>query len=190
MKGFAVSIRFFRLAASSMGLAAATTGILLTLSSANVEAGSAKKASPVATKKADDGGSLEDEFDSTATVDLYKPELKKSHRPIAELRTLLAKDDKNTDVRIELAEALQDQKDYTGMVEVLRPAADHLPRRGMLLLAHAYGGQSDGLNEIRILELVIAQNPKDYYSQTLTGEAYARAKKHDDAVERFSEAKK
>lgn len=108
----------------------------------------------------------------------------------AELRNRIAKNDKDIPTRIELAELCQKKKDYTCMVEALRTASDNLPRKGMLLLASGYRGQKNYLNEVRVLELLLAQNRKDYYVQNAVGEAYVSLGKNEEAVGKFQETRK
>lgn len=108
----------------------------------------------------------------------------------AELRSNISKNEKDINSRIKLAELFQKKKDYAGMLEALRPASDNLPRRGMLLLAEAYKGQKSYLNLVRVLELLLAQNRKDYYVQNAVGEAYVLNGKTEEAIEKFQEARK
>lgn len=107
-----------------------------------------------------------------------------------ELRARISKNDKDVQARILLAELFQKKKDYAGMMEALRPASDTLPRKGMLLLATAYRGQKSYLNEVRVLELLLAQNRKDYYLQNAVGEAYVSLGKNEEAIDKFQEARK
>jgi tetratricopeptide (TPR) repeat protein len=110
--------------------------------------------------------------------------------PEAELRARIAKNEKDLQARIQLAEILKRKNDFDGMHAILRPASDNLPRKGMLLLAEAYRGKKDFLNEVRVLELLLAQNPKDYYVQNAVGEAYISVNRPDDAVVKFQESRK
>lgn len=108
----------------------------------------------------------------------------------AELRSRIAKNAKDIEARIKLAELFQKKKDYAGMLEALRPASDNLPRKGMLLLAAAYRGQKNHLNEVRVLELLLAQNRKDYYVQNAVGEGYVSLGKNEEAIDKFQETRK
>jgi tetratricopeptide (TPR) repeat protein len=108
----------------------------------------------------------------------------------AELRNRIAKNDKDIQSRIKLAELFQKKKDFDGMVGTLRPASDNLPRKGMLLLAAGYRGQKNHLNEVRVLELLLAQNRKDYYVMNAVGEAYISLGKNEEAIEKFQETRK
>ncbi len=112
-----------------------------------------------------------------------------SLRSVEVLRGLIAKNDKDVNARIELAEVYEKQKNYTGMIDTLRPNIEKLNRNGFLLLARGYSGKADYLNEVRSLELLLAQNDKDYYVQNLAGEAYVRLGKSDDAIEHFNNAR-
>lgn len=92
--------------------------------------------------------------------------------------------------RIDLAQSQIDRKLYDEAVNTLKPVIDLLPRSGLLLLAKAYAGKKDYLNEIKTLELCIAKNPKDYVVRTAYGHALLRQKgRVDDALKAFQEAR-
>lgn len=92
--------------------------------------------------------------------------------------------------RIDLAQSQLDRRLYDEAISILRPMNDVLPRSGLLLLAKAYAGKRDSLSEIKTLELCIAKNPKDYIAQTAYGNALARAKRIEDAIAAYQEARK
>lgn len=100
-------------------------------------------------------------------------------------------DDKISDAMkatLDQAEALEKAKDFAGVVKLLRPSFESLPRRGLLMISRAYKALNDAPNEVRALESVTAKNPKDYVAQTQLGEAYLRAKRFDDAGHAFQAA--
>lgn len=108
----------------------------------------------------------------------------------SQLRAAIARNEKDIPSRVKLAEILKKKKDFDGMVGVLRPQNENLDRRGMLLLAEGYKGKKDYLNQVRVLELLLAQNRKDYYVQNAVGDAYVLNGKTDEAVEKFQESRK
>ncbi len=87
------------------------------------------------------------------------------------------------------AEALEKLKDYAGVIRILKPLLDTIPRKGLLQIARAYRSINDSVNEIHALELVIAKNPKDYVAQTELGNAYFKAKRYEDAGTAFQTAR-
>lgn len=78
----------------------------------------------------------------------------------------------------------------TEAVELLKPFNDRLPRKGLIVLARAYGKKNDPISQLRTLELSLAKNPNDYVIQTMLGEAHSRAKRAEESVAAFMEAKK
>lgn len=113
----------------------------------------------------------------------------KAKLSIPELEKKIALNSKDFGSRIQLAEIYQERKSYDKMVETLRPASDTIGRRGLLLLASAYEGKKDHLNQIRVLENLLMQNDKDYYVHFKLGSAYAATKRHEDAALSFKTAK-
>lgn len=98
--------------------------------------------------------------------------------------------DRNVEEHIDLARSQVERKLYNEAVTTLKPLNDVLPRSGLLLLAQAYAGKKDFLNELRTLELCIAKNPKDYVVKTKYGKALLRQKgRVDDALAAFQEAR-
>ena len=71
----------------------------------------------------------------------------------------------------------------------LKPVAAELPRQGLLILAKAYRQQKNYLDEIRVLEVALGMNTKDYYVQTLLGEAYFSNRNYEKAAENFASSK-
>jgi tetratricopeptide (TPR) repeat protein len=87
------------------------------------------------------------------------------------------------------AEDLLKKNQFDEVIALLKPLVDTLPRKGLLSLAKAYSGKKDHLNEIKTLDLALAKNARDYVVMTRLGEAYSKAKKSDEAIEKFIEAK-
>jgi tetratricopeptide (TPR) repeat protein len=84
---------------------------------------------------------------------------------------------------------LMKQSKFDEVISSLKPMAESLPRKGLLTLARAYAAKKDHSNEIRTLDLALVKNARDYVVMTRLGEAYAKAKKSDEAIEKFLEAK-
>jgi tetratricopeptide (TPR) repeat protein len=93
------------------------------------------------------------------------------------------------EAKIEEAQKHLEVKRFDAAIQILIPVNDVLPRSGLLVLARAYAGKVDTLNEIRTLELCVAKNPKDYVVKNEYGKALARAKRVEDALIAFQEAK-
>jgi tetratricopeptide (TPR) repeat protein len=93
------------------------------------------------------------------------------------------------DAKIEQAQKMFDAKNYDGVVNLLRPINDVMPRGGLLLLARAYSMKNDTLDEIRTLELCLAKNPKDYVVKTVYGQALIKIKRVEDGLTAFQEAR-
>ncbi len=87
------------------------------------------------------------------------------------------------------ADALEKAKDFNGVIKLLKPSLETLPRKDLLQIARAYKAVGDFTNEAHALELVVAKNPKDYVSQTLLGNAYLEAKRYDVAGTSFQAAR-
>jgi tetratricopeptide (TPR) repeat protein len=94
-------------------------------------------------------------------------------------------------VKLLLAAADIHEKDrnYAAVISTLKPKIAQLPRSGLLQLGRAYAQTNDALGEIHVLELVTAQNSKDYVAQTLLGNAYLKVKRYDDAATAFGTAR-
>jgi tetratricopeptide (TPR) repeat protein len=90
----------------------------------------------------------------------------------------------------ELARDLEKKKDWPKVIEALKPVSESLPLAGLLLLARAYRNTKDAINEVRVLELCTAKDPKNVQTRILLGEAYAAAKRSEDAIATFQEARK
>jgi tetratricopeptide (TPR) repeat protein len=93
------------------------------------------------------------------------------------------------DIKIEQTQRLYDAKKYKEAAEVLKPFNDRLPRAGLLLMARIYSAMGDSLSEIRMLELCLAKNPKDYVVKTVFGQTLIRIKRIEDGVVAFQEAR-
>ncbi len=108
---------------------------------------------------------------------------------LGELKKRIAQNPKDFTSRVQLSEIYFKQKDYDKMIDTLRVSSDSLGRRGLLLLAYAYDGKKNYLNEIRVLENLLIQNDKDYYIQFKLGEAYSKIKKREEAITNFRSSK-
>jgi tetratricopeptide (TPR) repeat protein len=93
------------------------------------------------------------------------------------------------EVKIEEAKRQLVLKKFDVVIQTLLPINDVLPRSGLLILAHAYAGKVDTLNEIRTLELCVNKNPKDYVVKNEYGKALVRAKRVEDALVAFQESR-
>lgn len=91
--------------------------------------------------------------------------------------------------KVEQAQKLYQTKNYSKVIEILRPIAHELPRNASLILARSYEAQKNYLEEIRILEAIVGENENDYSAQVLIGEANMNLKKYDLAVEHLTSAK-
>lgn len=105
------------------------------------------------------------------------------------LRVKIGKRPADAKLRIELGKLFEKKQDHVGVIETLKPLSDTLPRQGLLMLARAYGKSGDTMSEARTLELCLAKSPKDYYVQTALGEAYSRAKRREEAIASFMQAR-
>lgn len=108
---------------------------------------------------------------------------------IAELRTKIARDDTDQKSRLRLAEYYEGANMPEKMIEVLRPAATTLQRKGMLMLARAYRMMKDHKEEIRALEILRSQRESDYFVHYALGVAYSQFGNRAAAVERLLTAK-
>ncbi len=93
------------------------------------------------------------------------------------------------DAKIEQAQRLYDAKKYKEAIDLLKPYNDRLPRAGLLLMARSYSATNDSLSEIRMLELCLAKNPKDYVVKTVFGQTLIRIKRVEDGIVAFQEAR-
>jgi tetratricopeptide (TPR) repeat protein len=75
------------------------------------------------------------------------------------------------------------------VISNLKPIAAELPRKGLLILAKAYHQQKSYLDETRVLEVALGMNTKDYYVQTLLGEAYFSNRNYEKAADNFASAR-
>jgi tetratricopeptide (TPR) repeat protein len=91
--------------------------------------------------------------------------------------------------RMDLAQQQIEKRQFDGAIANLRPLNDVMPRRGLLLLAKAYAGKNDLLGEISALNLCIAKNPKDYVVYVAYGHALIRAKRVEEGLTAFQEAR-
>jgi tetratricopeptide (TPR) repeat protein len=95
----------------------------------------------------------------------------------------------NLTAKIKEASKLEAKRDHSGVTKLLRPEIDELPREGLLILARAYEQMSDPAMRIRVLELCLAKNPQDHIVQTQLGYAYNQAKRWDESMTAFMNAK-
>jgi tetratricopeptide (TPR) repeat protein len=86
-------------------------------------------------------------------------------------------------------QALVSQGKFDEAIALLKPNSDVLQRKGLLVLARAYAGKKDALNEVRTMELCSAKNPQDYYVLTALGDALSRAKRSEEAIAKFRESR-
>ena len=91
--------------------------------------------------------------------------------------------------RMKVALAYDRKKAYRDVVETLKPINDKLGRQGLLLLAKAYGGSGDHVNEMRTLELILAKNARDYVVKTQLANVQSAQKKSEDAIANYTEAR-
>jgi tetratricopeptide (TPR) repeat protein len=110
----------------------------------------------------------------------------KDSTKIESLKLTLARNPKDLKTRLDLAQLYQQHAEYDKMIELLRPVSDTLPRYGLLLLARAFQGQKDSLNEVRVLQMTTAQNEKDYFAENALGEAYEHLGKAEEAMDHFA----
>lgn len=115
--------------------------------------------------------------------------LNTSEARIQKLKARLEKKSSDHTARLELAEIYEKKGDAAAILGLLKPVTDTLPRRGLLLLARAFAKQADTLNEVRTLELCLAKNAQDYVVQTALGDSYLRAKRFEEAVASYREAR-
>jgi tetratricopeptide (TPR) repeat protein len=126
---------------------------------------------------------------------------------IEKLRAVVKENPKNFKSRIELADELAkgfpkpkpgekqlieryDIQRATEVITLLKPYNDRLPRKGLIILARGYAQNRDPINELRTLELCLAKNPNDYVVQTMLGDSYGHARRSEEAVASYLEAKK
>ncbi len=91
--------------------------------------------------------------------------------------------------KINQANALLKANKSLEAVNLLKPLAADLPRHGLLALSKAYHAQKNYLDETRVLETILGQNDKDYYTQNLLGECYLANHDLEKAADNFSAAK-
>ncbi len=137
---------------------------------------------------------LADEVALSARNPETKPKRKKGaalpESKIAELRTRIARDEKDIKTRLKLAEHYEAEQQPGKMVELLRPVAADLSRKGLLLLARAYQLQKDYKEEIRVLEILRARKEKDYHVQYSLGVAYSNFGDRASAIDRLEESRR
>jgi tetratricopeptide (TPR) repeat protein len=101
----------------------------------------------------------------------------------------LAADPKNMQTRVELAVALERNKDYQGAITTLASYKDKLGRTGLIVLARAYGKSGMLVEDVTTLELANARILKDAQLQMLLGQAISRAGRKEAAIEMLYKAK-
>ena len=159
-------------------------GIILTL--AHTRAATA----PDADLKSDLELELELEGDDSPQIETKaKGKVHKKAKTPATRSTASQEPDARVQEKMDLAQSQIGRKLFDEAVNTLRPLNDVLPRSGLLLLAKAYAGKNDHLNELRTLELCIAKNPKDYVVKTTYGHALVRSKRLEDALVAFQDAR-
>jgi tetratricopeptide (TPR) repeat protein len=107
--------------------------------------------------------------------------------PVKALSTALKPQEMAT--RINKASASLKVGKALDVISNLKPVAAELPRKGLLILAKAYHQQKNYLDETRTLEVTLGMNPKDYYVQSLLGEAYFSNRNYEKAIENFASAR-
>lgn len=85
--------------------------------------------------------------------------------------------------------ALVHAKKFDDAIQLLFPMSDRLSRSGLISLARAYAGKNETLNELKTLQLAVRKNPKDYHLLTLQGESLARAKRSEESIASYQEAR-
>jgi len=110
-------------------------------------------------------------------------------RKIQQLRQIISRDEKNLSARIQLAEHFESRRDADSMIEVLRPAVARLNRTGFLALARAYRMKKDFKEEIRTLEILHSQFPKDHIVLNYLADAYVSYAKYEDGLNRYLDSK-
>jgi tetratricopeptide (TPR) repeat protein len=92
----------------------------------------------------------------------------------------------------QIAKAEENEKlgKFSEGVEILKPVAEKLTRRGLVLLARLYEKSGNPVAQLSTLELCLSTNPKDYVVQTMIGDALVKANRIDDAVAAYNEARK
>ncbi|MCM2282872.1 MAG: hypothetical protein NDI61_13615, partial [Bdellovibrionaceae bacterium] len=119
-----------------------------------------------------------------------KKQARLSDEKVASLRSKIARLEGDMKSRMRLAEHFEVEGQPDKMIEVLRPVAADLPRKGMLALARGYRMKKDHKEEIRVLEILRAQKDKDYFVHYHLGAAYSSFGDRSTAIERFENALK
>ena len=107
----------------------------------------------------------------------------------ASLRARINRKSSDIDARIKLSVILEKKHNWNEVIEFLQSFISQLPRPSLLILAKAYEMKSDNLNEMRVLELCLAKDPKDFYCKTAQAQVLVRMKHMDDAITAFEAAK-
>ncbi len=83
------------------------------------------------------------------------------------------------------AEALLKDKKYDKALDLLKGQIENLDREGLNLLSKAYEGKKDWINQIRFLNMVVGQNPKDIRALTKIGDAYFNSNQTPSAITNY-----
>ncbi len=107
---------------------------------------------------------------------------------IEELKKKLLANEKDMQTRLDLAELLIKENNFSDTVTYLKAYSDKMPRQGLLILAKAYRGEKEYLSEIRTLTYMISQTESDYVGEALLAQAYSTSGNSPDAVKHFRES--
>ena len=122
----------------------------------------------------------------------HKPEAEEqnqiSHDSIEELKSQIQKNPQDIGKIIELASVFYDKGDFEKTTLLLWKQIDKINRAGFLLLSRAHEQRKEYSEMVRVLNILVAKNEKDFEALTQLGNAFSLQKKTKDALENYKKA--
>jgi predicted Zn-dependent protease len=86
----------------------------------------------------------------------------------------LKRNPENVRARVQLARSHFDSGKFEKVIELLNPYTDQLDANGFLMLAMSYSNKKDFANEVRVLNIIAANEEENYKWQMLLAQAYLK----------------
>lgn len=112
----------------------------------------------------------------------------KGHDSIDDLKSQIQKNPQDIGKIIELASAFYDKGDFEKTTLLLWKQIDKIDRSGFLLLTRAHEQRKEYSEMVRVLNILVAKNEKDFEVLTQLGNAFSLQKKTKDALENYKKA--
>jgi Thioredoxin domain-containing protein len=140
--------------------------------------------------KEDDFAMFADEMDSAPKTKTGQPALPAIVKEdpkikIERLKTDIKANPKNLKLIIDLAETYYEDKQFENTTTLLWKQVDKLDRNGLLLLARAHQQKKEASDMIRVLNILIGKDAKNYEAQSLLGDAQVMQKRPKEAMEAY-----